>query len=334
MNNFIIIAYIFFVVSFFNSNALPPLSYEGYDLYIKSDNIESFPYSLNQVCNIRQIGGSTYAYIEDAYSFQRTATVKLNLFNTKQSIARPLACFNFNGYSYILYKFNNTSDSVRGVSDEKTVTHIMRGRIERSFKWLFDYRLFSYDHLFSKLYFLTKDNLLYQVELTSLEKLWIFNKQNFTINNLYFKVSNLSNYNIDNLIVFNNTIYAFNNNGIWRGKIKEALQHYKINASFKFIFFLPYQRLSLMINNLMDAPTALSSISPTISLSIPPPPKVDNNGIIAYIFYMLNIFLMLLLIYLCRMKIRPYKNKSSPILNKNNDIYLEVVSPGRANHTN
>jgi len=74
------------------------LSYEGYDLFVKSSNYKSFPYSINQICNIRQIGLSTYVFIEDAYSFQRTAAIKLHLFNRgANKVAKPLACFNFNG---------------------------------------------------------------------------------------------------------------------------------------------------------------------------------------------------------------------------------------------
>ena len=304
------------------------------DLFAKSSNYKSFPYSLNQVCNIRQIGFSTYVFVEDAYSLQRSAAIKLHLFNRDGKIADPLACFHFNGYSYLFYKFKENDPTI------SSNIHIMRGRIEQSFTLQINYKLFSFDHFYSRLYFISKDNLLYQFDLPILDSFWPFNenlRKNSTTDILYTNVVDLKNNTINDLIVFNNVFYISDSNGtLWRKNNTELASQLptplptNINllnkfSKFQFIFFLPYQKLYSLFRQQYEYPTnvALSSIASSLTFSLPPPPKVDNNGILTYLLHLLNIFIILLLIYLCKIKLGD-SNKNNDF--KNNDVYFELVT--------
>src|SRR5882724_5819258 len=124
----------------------------------QSPHSELFAYSSNLICELAEHDNSFYASINDAYSFQRSQTVKV--YTSHNRIAS--ACFLYGGYSYLIFfnSYTNGTEILRN-QDGKHFT-LPRGK-------------FIFDNFADSLYLLDGKNL-YQIDLKSIEKSFIMSK--------------------------------------------------------------------------------------------------------------------------------------------------------------
>src|SRR5882724_3755275 len=129
------------------------------DLFRKDSlHSELFTYSANLICELTENDNSFYASINDAYSFQRSQTVKV--YTAHNRIAS--ACFLYGGYSYLIFynSYTNGTEILRN-QDGKHFT-LPKGK-------------FIFDNFAASLYLLDGRDL-YQIDLKSVEKTFIMSK--------------------------------------------------------------------------------------------------------------------------------------------------------------
>lgn len=304
---------IFFICATVDANPL----FDGNDIF-PIDNPagilqkKSFGYAINKVCNVRNIGKRMFASIENPYGFERSVQGVVGAFKAnKEPVA--LACFNYRGYSWVIYRYDNDS-----------YTSFVRAHFERSFMIPLNYTLISFDHMNSELYMFVNNTLeLYRFNLDSLEKFWTLPnylgelvEKRQSMNSLYDKIDTL-NESIDELMIFNGTVYYRSGKYVKKKRIgMEEVETLQMSNPFKFnfIMFIPFSKLVKRVS-IDDLPTLLSS---STVISIAPPPIPEHNGI-AYFIYILNILAVVIVLYLCR------KKKTDKRRMVNNDIYMEVV---------
>ena len=291
-----------------------------YEVFNVSQNPNIYGYNINHLCRLKKVGNHYYGTVESPYTIQKSSP---SLISSMTNGSKPLACFQYEGYSYIFY----SNDEVLG---------IIRGREERKFKILLNYTMFSYDHLRGELYFISDGYKVYKFNLQSLEKFWtmenyaqwlIKNKRNVTFDVLYKKVLEFP-FTIEEYFIFDNTLYykvegeknimKMEING---GEVSKIRTKIRINETVIFLNFTSLE--SYLIKRPKSlVKTALSS-NPSFIISLPMPPT-ESVHIIPYIMYLLSLIVLFTLIYLFRKYIYSSRN-SSKITNFDNGIYLDLI---------
>ena len=186
---------------------LPVCCFGGFapnvELYQCPEDNQSFGYSRNQVCSIKwqnDVGG--YVKFSDAFSPQESVPQKISGMNCTTSM---LACFQFNGHSYLICK-----------NDVTNLTSIKRGNMAvRTFLLLPLYKKFYFDHHLSQAYILDSEDMLREFRLENLEKFWTgdgLDLRRTTFQNLLYPTikRNMSDETVPEFI-FNGTMYNLYN---------------------------------------------------------------------------------------------------------------------------
>ena len=291
-----------------------------YDTFNIERNQNIYGYNINHVCRLKKIGNYYYGTVESPYTFQKSSP---SMISSMTNGSKPLACFQYEGYSYIFY----SKDEVLGV---------IRGKEEKTFKILLNYTKFSYDHLCSRLYFLSNGNKIYEFSLGNLEKFWtvknyaqwlVQNKRNVTFNILYKEILEFP-FTIEEYFIFNNTLYYKTEDEknimkmkIIGGEVSRIKTEIRINETVVFLNFRDLE------NYLIKRPESLVktalSLNPSFIISLPMPP--DNPvHIFPYLLYILSLLVLFSFLYICRRRFK-HKNFSHPHNTPSNGIYFDLI---------
>jgi hypothetical protein len=282
---------IIFLLFFFSlAQANEENLFKPYEIVYK-DGYPSYGYSFNKICVLMQNVNTLYASVEDAYSFQKSSLTRVI---TTENASIPLNCFSYNGYSYIIYR----------TLDHKI--HIIRGRTEKSFLFPIEISNFYYDHLQTKLYFITEKQELYRFNLDMFEEFWTGKlKYNITLNDFYstsgilvpnysdFMIYNDTMYRIDRL-TYNIHVEKFNDNRQLIDNLFGTLGR----SEFRFVLFPSFQNLMnhFITHNMYFV--KISQNSPMFVL--PPMPNANENGILNVILYLISFVIIIVAIYISK----------------------------------
>ena len=284
-------------------------SFDGiYDTYPVTDTPYTYGYNINMVCKIINSRGTYYAGLEDVYTFQKVPMTYIEGINA--NFSKILSCFNYHGYSYIIYQIN----------DGQNFTSIMRGRTSQRFKFPYNIEKFLYDHLNSKLYVFVEGNELYLVNIDVIESFWtepnytqklLEKYRNLSFKNFFKLSDNLSWYLIKDIFVFNETIY-FIAEEYFEDKRLLKLMKKDINGTVIYLrdlgsldkfTFIPFTQISKYYSgNSNHVKLSLNSLAPSILISLPSSTlknNVENIPTVWLIFlYLMDAIFVIILVYI------------------------------------
>jgi hypothetical protein len=302
--------------------------FDDYHTFPKDDSLGSYGYDISRVCNIRQIDDIYYAGLTDTYTIFKAAYTKLFNFDTESQVQN---CFNYKSFSYIITRKNNR-------------TSIMRGRLTKSFKFQ-NYDKLIFDHLASKLYAQQEYNI-FEIDMAMLENFWIIDnypqrlvqeRKNISLDSL-FKFRNLLFGKIEDLMIFNNTLYFIRpeprGRAIYKTKVGEIQEEYVSEYEKPYFDFIPFIQISKYYETNSKIKLNLGSLSPTIVISLPsssikskeelPMPLIIALYFLDAIFVIITIWGMKYIFKLSKDKYKKLKAKDEAIeqADINNDTYL------------
>lgn len=291
----------FLVISY--AQASKPYFDEVYEAYQKDDSDYIYGYSVNLVCKIRNLTGTYYAGVEDAYSFQKSTLSKMDIIKDACNI---MACFNYHGYSYIIYKLYDGRDV------------ILRGRVGITFKFPVNVKNFLFDHLNSSLYAFTDSSDLYSVNMTMLEAFWTVpnypqrlaeEHKNISLQSMFTTLADLRWFSVTDVMVFNRTLYYIEEVN-WNGQMITRLMKMTIDddeISYiedygrKHFNVVPFVQMFKYYSHNSHVKISLNSLSPTIMVSLPSSsiksqiPNMSTFWVI--ILYFLDAIFVLIILY-------------------------------------
>jgi hypothetical protein len=223
----------------------------------------SYGYDISRVCSIRQIDGTNYAGLSDAFTVFKAPYTKLLDYDRDSQIQN---CFNFKAFSYIITRKNN-------------ITSIMRGRLTKSYK-LRNYDKIIFDHLTSRLY-AQQDGAIFEINMTMIENFWLIENypqklvqehHSISLDSLFHFKDRLSG-EIEDLIVFNDTLYfiraELTGRAIYKTLIGEIIEEYVSEYDKPYFDFIPFIQISKFYETNSKIKLNLGSLSPTILISLP-----------------------------------------------------------------
>ena len=306
MFNLVFYWFFFYFLQIFSCDNLT--LFNNYELYPKTSksSINLYAYNLNKVCRISNKAYCFYGTIEDPYSFIKSGD---NLLFFGSNYTKILNCLNFKGYSYIFFKNNDYPFSI----------HVIKNRLEKTLDLEINIQNLYFDHFTSNLIAISDRNLVYNVNMHLLEKMWSSdtNKINFTINSSLLTSLNLHIPDYKDFIIFNSTTFFIsgNENSLYSlEKTSSTFISRKIVNSYKspnflYIPFPHFQQLFPEFDEKQIEFVAISYNNPYL-IHFPPPPKVENNPYLNFLIYIVSItiFLILIRIIFTRIsKIRKYR---------------------------
>jgi hypothetical protein len=237
--------------------------FNNYHTFPKDDSLGSYGYDISRVCSIRQIDGTNYAGLSDAFTVIKAPYTKLLDYDRDSQIQN---CFNFKSFSYIITRKNN-------------ITSIMRGRLTKSYK-LRNYDKIIFDHLTSRLY-AQQDGAIFEINMTMIENFWLIENypqklvqehHSISLDSLFHFKNRLSG-EIEDLIVFNDTLYfiraELTGRAIYKTLIGEIIEEYVSEYDKPYFDFIPFIQISKFYETNSKIKLNLGSLSPTILISLP-----------------------------------------------------------------
>ena len=309
-------------------------SFDGmYDTYPVTDTPYTYGYNINMVCKIINSRGTYYAGLEDVYTFQKVPMTYIEGINA--NFSEILTCFNYHGYSYIIYY----------IKDGQNFTSIMRGRTTQTFKFPYNIEKILYDHLNSKLYAFVEGNELYLVNMSMIESFWteknyaqklVEKNHDVSFKNFFILKDILSWYFIKDIFVFNDTIYFieqeyFENNRLlklMKKNINETAVYLRDLGSLDKFEFIPFSQISKYYSgNNNHVKISLNSLAPSIMISLPSKTlknNVENMSAAWLLFlYLMDAIFVIIFVYtfkyiysLSRKKIDRIKHNSKNGIDK------------------
>ena len=309
-----------------------------YEAYQKDDSDYLFGYSINLVCKIRNLTGTYYAGVEDAYSFQKSSLSKMDVMHDAYKI---MACFNYKGYSYIIFKLHDSRDV------------IVRGRVAITFKFPYNIKSFLFDHLKASLYAFSNENDLHLVNMTMLESFWDVpnypqhlaeEHKNTSLQNIFTMVDNLRWFSVKDIIVFNQTLYYIEE-GDWNGQIIMRLMKmivggdeivYVDDYEKENFTVIPFVQLNKYHSHNSHVKISLNSLSPTIMVSLPSSSiksQIENIPMFwVIILYLLDAIFVIIILYVFKYlygislkRINSFRNGKQKELKDQTSPYQSVI---------
>ena len=312
-------------------------SFDGmYDTYPVTETPYTYGYNVNMVCKIINSRGTYYAGLEDVYTFQKIPMTYIDGINA--NFSKILTCFNYHGYSYIIYH----------IKDGQNFTSIMRGRTTQTFKFPYNIEKFLYDHLNSKLYAFVEGNELYLVNMSMIESFWtepnyaqklVEKYRDVSFKKFFTLTDKIPWYFIKDIFVFNDTIYFieqeyFEDNRLlklMKKKINETVIYLKDLGSLDKFTFIPFAQISKYYSgNSNHVKLSLNSLAPSIMISMPSSTLKNNFGNMSTVWviflYLMDAIFVIILVYLFRYIFSLSKRKIDRIrhFSKNNEEEKEL----------
>lgn len=265
-----------------------------YDIYPKDDSNAAFGYNFNQVCRLRLFGDVYYMGLEEAYGILKTPLTRLQHVKKDSEIHN---CFNWHGYSYIMFGANNR-------------THIMRGRTINSFKFP-EYDKLLYDHLSSKLYaFQNISGQITEFNLVSLENFWLYEnyaqkliRERHSVSLSDFLIQRVQlNHSISDIMIYNNTVYYITaSKQINKMNINDKLEEFVMSTNRSKFDFIPFAQFSRIYQN---SPESLIKLSSNPEILVPlPSSNIKHDGTslpLIFALYFLDASFIILTLLLLR----------------------------------
>ena len=316
------------------SHEVKSYSFDGmYDTYPITDTPYTYGYNINMVCKIINSRGTYYAGLEDAYTFQKVPMTYIDGINA--NFSKILSCFNYHGYSYIIYQIN----------DGQNITSIIRGRTTQRFKFPYNIEKFLYDHFNSKLYALVEGNELFLINMGEIESFWTESNyaqkllekyRDASFKNFFTLTDNLSWYFIKDIFVFNDTIYFIEQEyfedkrilNLMKKSINGTIVHVRDLGSVEKFTFIPFSQISKYYSgNNNHVKLSLNSLAPSIMISLPSTSlknNIENMSPVWLLFlYLMDAIFVIILVYifkyiysLSRKKIDRIKHNSKNEIDK------------------
>ena len=291
------------------SHEVKSYSFDGmYDTYPITDTPYTYGYNINMVCKIINSRGTYYAGLEDAYTFQKVPMTYIDGINA--NFSKILSCFNYHGYSYIIYQIN----------DGQNITSIIRGRTTQRFKFPYNIEKFLYDHFNSKLYALVEGNELFLINMGEIESFWTESNyaqkllekyRDASFKNFFTLTDNLSWYFIKDIFVFNDTIYFIEQEyfedkrilNLMKKSINGTIVHVRDLGSVEKFTFIPFSQISKYYSgNNNHVKLSLNSLAPSIMISLPSTSlksNIENMSPVWLLFlYLMDAIFVIILVYI------------------------------------
>lgn len=309
---------IFLISLILHAAAYGPAFDYNYETFIKNNSIAEFGYDMSHVCTIIKISDAWYAGIADAYTIFRAPYTKIQTINPLSNIQQ---CFNYRTHSYIISLIGNS-------------TSIMRGRLTNNFRFP-KYDRIIYDHISAKLYSINENNIS-EVNLSMVENFWTINNyaqkmvkehRSISLKDLFILRDRVE-VNFSDLIILNNTIYYIkkevDNFGIYKKNINESVQVFVSKINVPLFNFIPFIQISNHGN------PKINTAASTIVLTLPSHNIKNKENLsieIAVLWYFLDIFFVILTLWVMKYLYKHTKNKyedmkTQPVDTQENHISL------------
>ena len=258
----------------------------------QSPHSELFAYSSNLICELAEHDNSFYASINDAYSFQRSQTVKV--YTSHNRIAS--ACFLYGGYSYLIF-FNSYTNG----------TEILRNQDGKHFT--LPKGKFIFDNFADSLYLLDGKDL-YQIDLKSVEKTFIMSKSlSMRSPPLYNKVLEFAEGIVDIQIANEELTYITSD---------KKLVNRALNGDFLSVSATNATRLNYIhIARPKRTSEHVHLSAPPFTLMMPQRPEIsdlDKRNIFLLSLYIIDIVFFVVLLYIIKCSHIFHKTRTPPLI--------------------
>ena len=219
-----------FEIQFSNRSSYFDNSY--FKIYQTSPYEKLYGFDKSRMCVLsRNIVSGWMVSIQPVNSVEKTGPTKISQYRDFD----PRACFFYNDHSYLIFQNKNATSITRGW-DQKIVTNFPFGELR-------------FDHIETRLY-LIQDNKIDEINLSSIEGMWISNNTNLN----YKTIGSMPSQYTDFMIV-ERKIYLINNKKIYRYDFgsNEILPKFVTNSDgelFTFSVFREYERIKISDSNI------------------------------------------------------------------------------------
>lgn len=194
-----------------------------------------FGYSDNEACFIQVNPRNLIAYTQELTTFKRSSSALFEFSAPHFKQIKIINCFNYNGNSYIIYK-----------TKDKNETIIIKGKSSKKYLSNFNYEDIKYDYI-AKLLYLLKDNIIYEIDMESFERIWD-SVDDLMYGNLKINQISRNDEKATDLIIIGGFIYIIKEGHIFKRKINK--KDYKLvtatnSDKFNFLFFEPKLNIKL-----------------------------------------------------------------------------------------